>query len=377
VVKNKQIESSYSKSSLKNLVTVAPPTYLFGTIGHIGFPKSCHAPSIEHVDGTKFLVVWFQGSREGAPDVSIWSIEIDFLSKTRAVPKEIFKLENSAHWNPVLFKDQKGKIHIYFKVGEKIDSWVTWHATYNNGEWSAAEKIKSCFSRITGRGPVRSKPIFLSNGDWIAPSSIEETIEYLDTYYGKKPLSEWRAFVDRSINFGKSWKASSLIDFDREKFGHQPYDDSRKFGGIIQPTLWESSSGNVHMLLRSTACKIFRSDSLNYGKKWSPAYETSLPNNNSAIDIAKSEDGVLCMAYNPIAENWGPRTPLSVSFSFGEGTKWTKPINIASGDGSYSYPSIVPYGAGFVIVFSSNRLSIVLTYVSYGKNFIEEVKNDQ
>ena len=53
---------------------------------------------------------------------------------------------------------------------------------------------------------------------------------------------------------------------------------------MIQPTLWESKDGSVHMLTRTKLGKIYRSDSLDGGKTWCRAYATNLPNNNSGID---------------------------------------------------------------------------------------------
>ena len=52
--------------------------------------------------------------------------------------------------------------------------------------------------------------------------------------------------------------------------------------GVIQPGLWESKDkpGHVHMTMRSSAGCIMRADSEDYGRTWSPAYRTMLPNNN-------------------------------------------------------------------------------------------------
>src|SRR3546814_13002149 len=63
--------------------------------------------------------------------------------------------------------------------------------------------------------------------------------------------------------------------------------DSAFGEGVIQPALWESAPGKVHMLLRSSAGVICRSDSEDYGKTWSPVYKTDLPNPNSGIDATK------------------------------------------------------------------------------------------
>lgn len=64
--------------------------------------------------------------------------------------------------------------------------------------------------------------------------------------------------MDLSYDEGKTWHMSNIVSFD--------HDDTYQGKGIIQPTLWESEPGHVHMLLRSTAGRIFRSDSTDGGK---------------------------------------------------------------------------------------------------------------
>src|SRR5699024_2043312 len=95
----------------------------------------------------------------------------------------------------------------------------------------------------------------------------------------------WDAFVDISYDKGKTWVKSETVPIEH-------YEGDK---GIIQPTLWESEPSHVHMLLRSSRSSIYRSDSKDGGKTWSPAYATSLPNNNSGIDVVKLEDGTLVL----------------------------------------------------------------------------------
>ena len=235
----------------------------------------CHASTLLRTDDGKFLVAWFGGTQEKHDDVGIW------LSKGEggswSTPMEVAKIREDAHWNPVLFKDPSGTITLFFKVGKEIDFWETWFKVSNdNGEtWSEAKELVP--GDKGGRGPVRNKPIVLSDGTWLAPASNE--LEGV-----------WNAFVDRSEDGGKTWTESEFLAIDR---------DSVVGEGVIQPALWESSPGKVHMLLRSSAGVICRSDSDDYGKTWSPVYKTTLPNPNSGIDVTKLEDSTLVLIFNP------------------------------------------------------------------------------
>lgn len=293
----------------------------------------CHASTVLRTDDGKFLVAWFGGTHEKHDDVGIWLSkgEPDHWSK----PKEVAKIREDAHWNPVLFKDPSGTITLFFKVGKTIDFWETWYQVSNdNGEtWSQAKELVA--GDKGGRGPVRNKPIVLSNGTWLAPASNE--------------LNEvWNAFVDVSEDQGKTWTETAFVELKRDSaFGE----------GVIQPALWESKPGKVHMLLRSSAGVICRSDSEDYGKTWSPVYKTDLPNPNSGIDVTKLEDNTLVLIFNPDDKNWGSRSPISLAVSKDNGKSWGPIIELDKGaeEDEFSYPSVISFGDTVAVTYTWKR----------------------
>ncbi len=293
----------------------------------------CHASTVLNIPDGNFLVAWFGGTHEKHDDVGIW------LSKGKpgawSSPVEIAKVREDAHWNPVLFQAPDGKIILYFKVGKLIDNWETWYKiSTNNGEtWTDAKELVA--GDKGGRGPVRNKPIILSNGTWLAPASDEKK-------------GEWNAFVDRSEDGGATWIESSFISLNR---------DSITGEGVIQPALWESSPGNVHMLLRSSAGVICRSDSKDYGKTWSSVYKTDLPNPNSGIDLTALDDGTLVLVYNRDGKNWGARSPLSVAMSTDNGKTWPVVTDLETGsaEDEFSYPSIIHMGDTIALTYTWKR----------------------
>lgn len=305
------------------------------------FPES-HASTLLRMDNGEFLVAWFGGTKEKDDDVGIWMSKGNPNAWTS--PKEVAKIRNDAHWNPVLFQDKNGEIYLYFKVGKNISDWETWiMSTKDFGEtWTEARELVE--GDRGGRGPVRNKPIVLSNGRWLAGASHEN--------------NEWEAFVDWSDNEGVTWESSAYIESDIE---------SKKNRGLIQPTLWESAPGNVHMLLRSTEGYIYRSDSENYGTTWSKAYKTTLPNPNSAIDLAQLENGNLALLYNPDGKNWGDRSTLILAFSSDNGKTWYEEILIEDSkdkDAEYSYPAIVAWGNNVALTYTWNRDKIAFWQTS-------------
>lgn len=322
--------------NMKDTITIVAKEQVFET------PQpflQCHASTVLRTTDGSFLVAWFGGTHEKHDDVGIW------LSKGGpgkwSPPTEVAKIREDAHWNPVLFESNDGAIVLFFKVGKTIDHWETWFKiSRDNGDtWTEARELVP--GDKGGRGPVRNKPIVLSDATWLAPASNENQ-------------GVWNAFVDRSEDQGKTWNASSFFPVNRDSIAGE---------GVIQPALWESGNGNVHALLRSSAGVVCRSDSKDYGKSWSAVYKTSLPNPNSGIDLTKLEDGTLVLAYNPDSTNWGERNPISLVISNDNGKTWTGSVDVEVGvkGDEFSYPSIIHFGDSIALTYTWKRQNIVFS----------------
>lgn len=292
----------------------------------------CHAPTLATLPNGEILLAWFGGTKEGAPDVDIWLARR--TSRGWDSPILLASEEGLPHWNPVLFLAPNQHVHLYYKVGPNPSTWWTREMiSENEGRtWTSPHDLVP--GDIGGRGPVKNKPIVLSSGHWLAPASVEG--------------EHWNAFVDISEDSGQTWRVVGKVPLDHTTFRGK---------GVIQPALWESSPGRVHMLLRSTCGRICRSDSDDRGRSWCPVYETGLPSNNSGIDLTRVGE-VLVLAYNPVAENWGARSPLVVDISRDNGVTWTRLAILEDGEGEFSYPSVLPKGSGITVVYTWRRQRI-------------------
>lgn len=315
-----------------------------------GKTQMCHASTILKVDENRMLAAWFGGSAEGAPDTGIWMSAKE--AGTFSSPWLIESTEEP-HWNPVLFRFNERVIRLYFKVGYEISEWRTMTSESTDGgrTWTKSRELVP--GDFGGRGPVKNKMIRLSDGSILAPASLEKGI--------------WRAYADRSTDEGVRWSKSNDVRIpDGDYLSRQGRNGSdipvteQSFAGrgVIQPSLWESAPGNVHMLLRSSEGRIYRSDSGDYGQSWCPAYATGLPNNNSGLDLVRMEDGRLVLACNPVSENWGRRSPISLLISEDNGIHWNKRMDMENGQGEFSYPAVIAEGRRIHVTYTYKREAI-------------------
>lgn len=308
----------------------------------------CHASTIVQTPKGSLLCAWFGGTREKNPDVSVWMSK--FENGQWSKPVRAAKVDERAHWNPVLFRDAHNMIHLFFKVGVDETHWQTyWISSDDSGDtWSAPAELVP--GDVGGRGPVKNQPIVLSDGAWLAPASIESK-------EGRRDV--WKAFADRSVDGGKTWQRSAYFAVATVENG-KPDRDFRG-AGAIQPTFWESAPGHVYALVRTASGHVWNTESTDGGLTWSPYRVTDLPNNNSGLDALRLDDGRVVLIYNPVGKNWGPRTPLDIAISSDDGRSWTTIAHLEDDPdrgNEYSYPTVVETESGIAVSYTWQRQRI-------------------
>lgn len=294
-----------------------------------------HASTLVRLPDGTFLAAWFGGTKEGHPDVAIWGARGG--AEGWSEPVCWAKACDLPHWNPVLHQDPGGVVSLFFKVGADCAGWTTWVCRSGDGGATWSPPVVLVPGDREGRGPVKNKPIRLSDGSLLAPASREND-------------GLWRVFVDRSRDGGRSWTAAPEVAMDRTVITGK---------GAIQPTLWESAPGHVHMLVRTSCGWICRSDSADGGRTWSALRTTPLPNNNSGIDLDRDASGRLLLACNPVGGDWAARTPLTLFGSVDNGDSWERLSDLEDAPGEYSYPAVVATPAGFAGTYTCRREAIV------------------
>jgi len=323
--------SDLPKYTAKREIACAPDTVT----------EQVHASTVLGLPNGDIACAWFGGSREGRPDVAIYGA----LRKgeTWQTPVRLADLGPVPHWNPVLFEADEA-VYLFFKHGPSPRDWSTHWCELDPGTLAPRTAPRELVpGDVGGRGPVRSRPLTLPGGRWVAPNSLEST-------------AEWTACFDVSDDRGETWTLSDPI---RAVLPDQ-LAEPKPPAGVIQPTLWRQADGTLKAYLRSTYGAVFETVSADDGTTWSPAKPIGIPNNNSALEVLALPGGALVMALNPVKGNWVQRTPLVLMGSVDGGGKWAELARLETEKGEYSYPSLTLTRSGFAVSYTWNRKAIAV-----------------
>lgn len=298
---------------------------------------SCHASTIAETAKGNLIAAWFAGSYEGCSDVKIWTSVYHKGKWSIPVVTASGHLNDSVSlpcWNPVLFKTQSGRLALFYKVGKSPREWkgMVMFSEDNGITWGSPSFLPG-----GGIGPVKNKPVQLSSGCILCPSSTES----MD---GKA----WKAHIERTNERFDSW---NII----------PVDTVSTFA-VIQPTLLIHSDGTLQLLCRSAENCIIQSWSGDEGKHWSALEKTGIPNPNSGIDAIILKNGLFVLVYNPLqkGEKWVEgRNILAIALSE-DGTHWEDVYTLENQpSGEYSYPAVIQTWDSLIhILYTADRKNI-------------------
>ncbi|MBT2548189.1 exo-alpha-sialidase [Arthrobacter sp. ISL-65] len=344
-----------------------------------------HAANLLTLPDGRLGCVWFGGTQEGVPDISIWFSTLEPGSSQWSPAQQLSDDSTRSEQNPILFTapgpaGHDGVLWLLYtaqKAGNQDTAEVRRRTSTDSGRtWGPVETLFP--ANETGGVFVRQLPVLLPSGRLIIP-----IFRCITT-----PGEKW---------VGNSDDSAVMISDD----GGSTWSEHILPGslGCVHMNIQPVADGSLLALFRSRwADSIYESRSTDDGTTWSEPAPTELPNNNSSIQFAALADGRLALVYNHsrAEENterrlslydeidddglaaeqgqlvepapvpgagtddgerrafWGtPRSPMTLAISEDSGRTWPIRRNLDVGDGyclsnnsrdglnrEYSYPSI-------------------------------------
>ena len=338
-------------------------------------PSPCvqnHAANIMPLPGGDLACVWFGGTQEGIPDVSVYFSRLAAGGTRWSPPEKLSDDPTRSEQNPILFPAPDGRLWLIWTAqvsGNQDTAIVRRRVSAGNGRsWGPIETL---FDTVGASGVfVRQPPVVLDNGDLLLP------IFYCHGTPGRKWVGDHDTSAVRiSEDGGQSWREFAVPGST----------------GCVHMNVEQLHDGTLRALFRSRwADNIYASRSTDRGRTWSVPEPTELPNNNSSIQFTQLANGHLALVYNHISAAqaterraslyddiedesdaaavhealpsdeggrtafWGvPRAPMSIAISEDGGRTWPHRRDLEIGDGycmtnnsrekvnrEYSYPSI-------------------------------------
>ena len=133
-----------------------------------------------------------------------------------------------------------------------------------------------------------------------------------------------------------------------------------------EPTIAELSDGTIAMLLRKDRSGwLWRCDSTDGGKTWTPCEKTDIPNPTNKPRLIPMDDGRIALIHTPNNDRmkelggWGIRSPLELWISDDDMKTWREKIRLTDFPGNFSYSDGFYENGHIRFVIEHNRHTIL------------------
>ncbi|MGA2596604.1 MAG: exo-alpha-sialidase [Bryobacteraceae bacterium] len=297
-----------------------------------GFPVH-HCSSITEAPNGDLLVTWYSGSYESSDDQALFISRRKKGERNWSKPELLLKSPGKPPGNAIVWTDKRNRVWLLWGRMDGTQpmmrgtGWDQCRLFYRTSDDSGVtwSKDEPFFHDTLGWLP-RNLTLWLHDGTLIVPISDELHGHGVD-------LSFFLATKDN----GATWTQSGIMR------------------GGEQPTFIERNDGTLLVYLRVRP-NIKSAESHDGGKTWSEPTPTQWKNPDAGISMRKLNNGHVLLVFN---NQDNSRTSLHIALSTDEARTWSKPLQLESNPGEYSYPSVMQTSDGKIhIIYTFRRYSI-------------------
>lgn len=332
------------------------PFYMETHIVSETFGTMRHVSSLTPLGKGRLMAVWYEGSDEGASDVTVNSAIYDEHTLRWATPAVVLTPEQSARelnkyikkvGNALIYKDTSGRLWLFYVTissGGWSTSSINYRISLDDGlTWGTSRQIiTSPFINISTN--IKNKPVELDDGSLLLPA-YHEFIDKYSLLIRIMPLDE----------------RADRIAIDMRKMTHR--------GSAIQASLLYGGGKTLTAYMRNMdKGNMLVTESSDMGQTWSKLTKSILPNPNSGADMITRQDGSYLGVLNLSAMD---RRNLNIVISTDKGKTWRIIKTIEdSADREYSYPFIAQTETGvYHLSYTFERKTI--KHVSFNDDWLD------
>ncbi len=335
----------------------------------VTYRLACGAAIAEMPNGD-LLCWWLSGSNsEPATDNNVLASRSTDIGRTWSEPFVLIAAGETAGALTAMHTTPDGRVIALGAHWPSQLQYTLWHyfrmeSTDSGRTWSHPEpfQVRPADNLMLGR------PILLSNGEYLIPTSFFEqrptslTASIRELAHARSeaealslPPDPTTTGPDKFATHLHGCSAATTTDPAlRELVEHQGIRNRPL--GLLESAAVQLKDGRIAMLMRAEyGGYLWRADSGDYGRTWSAAWQTEIPNPTSLAALLRLPDGRICLIHNAVGGvvgQRGQRDPLSIWLSDDELESWYLKEDVITG-GQLAYPC--PLVVDGRLVFSYDR----------------------
>jgi hypothetical protein len=208
----------------------------------------------------------------------------------------------------------------------------------------------------------------LQDGTWVFPVYWEEVRGNWD--WTRASSATWQGL---SMQFPGSGLNPTCCGVLRSQDGGESFSlhgNIRADHSLMEGNAVEVAPNHLVMLMRAQGRGVlFRADSTDGGRTWSPPGRTDIPDPSSKIDLTRIGDSIVLLHNPNPMQGWEARIPLSLSVSHDECETWERRIDLVTSrqkGAVMCYPhSLADYDRQILYVACENARQHVLLKVPF------------